>query len=274
MDKSSPYKLKDWIDDLQKRGRISFSKQEVVTNFPLLSAQALRNALNRLATKNNIVSVWKGFYVIVPLKYALRKMIPPELYIDDLMRFLHRPYYVGLLNAAAFYGAAHQQPQQFSVVSGLPTLRDTTKKNVRINFVATRKNIPHYWLKTFKTENGNVQVASPELTAADLITYQKEVGGLDRVATVLSELAESLNFSKLNKEFFEYVPKSSIQRLGYLLEQPLEQNSLAHTLYEKTQKFNRKFQLIPLKYKNKTENHKIDHKWKVIINKQIEIDEL
>jgi predicted transcriptional regulator of viral defense system len=129
-------------------------------------------------------------------------------------------------------------------------------------------------LKTFKTENGTVQVASPELTAADLITYQKEVGGLDRVATVLSELAESLNFSKLNHEFFEYVPKSSIQRLGYLLEQPLEQNGLAHTLYEKTQKFNRKFQLIPLKYKYKTENCKINHKWKVVINKQIEIDEL
>jgi predicted transcriptional regulator of viral defense system len=271
---NSSYKIKDWIDDLQKRGRMSFSRQEVVTNFPLLSEQAIRNALNRLATKNSIVSVWKGFYVIVSLKYALRKILPPELYIDDLMKFLNRPYYVGLLNAAAFYGAAHQQPQQFSVLSILPALRDTTKKDIRINFVATRKDIPRRWLKPFKTETGLVQVSSPELTATDLITYQKEVGGLNRTSTVLSELAESLNFTKLDNDFFEYVPKSTIQRLGYLLEHPLEQNILANTLYEKAQKFNCKFQQIPLKYCNKTEHCKVDTKWKIIINEQIDIDEL
>ncbi|MDR1877986.1 MAG: type IV toxin-antitoxin system AbiEi family antitoxin, partial [Bacteroidales bacterium] len=174
---------------------------------------------------------------------------------------------------AAFYGAAHQQPQQFSVLSILPALRDTTKKDIRINFVITRKDIPRSWLKSFKTENGLVQVSSPELTAADLITNYKVVGGLNRVATVLNELAESLDFSKLNNDFFEYVPKSSIQRLGYLLEQPLAQNNLADTLYEKAQKSNCKFQQIPLKYTNKTENCEIDPKWKIIINEQIEIDE-
>jgi predicted transcriptional regulator of viral defense system len=253
---------------------MTFSRQEVVTNFPLLSEQAIRNALNRLATKNSIVSVWKGFYVIVSLKYALRKMLPPELYIDDLMKFLNRPYYVGLLNAAAFYGAAHQQPQQFSVLSILPALRDTTKKDIRINFVVTRKDIPRGWLKPFKTETGSVQVSSPELTAADLITYQKEVGGLNRAATVLGELAESLNFAKLSNDFFEYVPNSTIQRLGYLLEYPLEKKNLANTLYEKAQTFNCKFQQIPLKYCNKTENCEVDTKWKIIINEQIEIDEL
>ena len=40
------------------------------------------------------------------------------LWIDDLMRFHHVPYYVGLLSAAALHGAAHQQPQEFQVVSG------------------------------------------------------------------------------------------------------------------------------------------------------------
>ncbi|MDR2848388.1 MAG: type IV toxin-antitoxin system AbiEi family antitoxin [Bacteroidales bacterium] len=273
MDKDSLYKIKDWIDDLQKRGRITFSRQEVITNFPLLSEQAVRNALNRLTAKNSIVSVWKGFYVIVSLKYALRQIVPPELYIDDLMQFLNRPYYVGLLNAAAFYGAAHQQPQQTSVISIYPPLRGTTKKDARINFNITRKQIPHGWLKSFKTENGTVQVSSPELTAADLITFQKDVGGLNRISTVLNELAESLDFNKLDNIFFEYIPISTIQRLGYLLEKPLEQEDLANKLYEKFQKFNCKFQKIPLKYSKKTADCETDTKWKIIINEYVEIDE-
>ncbi|GHT43205.1 hypothetical protein AGMMS49965_16520 [Bacteroidia bacterium] len=273
MGKDSLYKIKDWIDDLQKRGRITFSRQEVATNFPLLSEQAVRNALNRLATKGKIVSVWKGFYVIVSLRYALRQIVPPELYIDDLMKFLNRPYYVGLLNAAAFYGAAHQQPQQTSIISVYPPLRGTTKKDARINFNITRKTIPCIWLKPFKTENGSVQVSAPELTAADLITFQKEVGGLNRVATVLNELAESMDFNKLNADFFEYVPKSTIQRLGYLLENPLEQEDLANRLYEKAQKFDCKFQQIPLKSGKKTADCETDTKWKISINEQIDIDE-
>jgi predicted transcriptional regulator of viral defense system len=273
MDKNSSYRLKDWIEDLQKRGRITFSRQEVATIFPLLSEQSVRNALNRLVNKGNIVSVWKGFYVIVSLKYALRQIVPPELYIDDLMKFLNRPYYVGLLNAATFYGAAHQQPQQFSVLSILPSLRDTTNKDTRINFIVTRKKIPYNCLRLFKTENGSVQVSSPELTAADLITYQKEVGGLNRVATVLNDLAESLNFNKLDNDFFEYVPISTIQRLGYLLENPLEREDLANKLYEKYQKFSCKFQQIPLKYNKKTADCETNTKWKLVINEQIEIDE-
>ena len=34
---------------------------------------------------------------------------PNDFYIDDLMRFLKREYYIGLFSAAALYGAAHQQ---------------------------------------------------------------------------------------------------------------------------------------------------------------------
>jgi hypothetical protein len=40
-------------------------------------------------------------------------IVPPEFYIDDLMKHLTRPYYVSLLNAAAFYGAAHQNRKFF-----------------------------------------------------------------------------------------------------------------------------------------------------------------
>ena len=37
-------------------------------------------------------------------------VIPVEFYIDELMRYLIKTYYVGLYSGAMFQGAAHQQP--------------------------------------------------------------------------------------------------------------------------------------------------------------------
>jgi len=270
----SLYKIKDWVSDQQKRGRITFPYQEIVAQFPAITEQGVKNALNRLVKKTEIVPVLKGFYAVIPIGYALRGMIPPELYIDDLMKHLNRQYYISLLNAAVFYGAAHQQPQVFSVITSYPPLRDTTKKGSRIVFIATRKPIPQMWLKPFRTEYGDIQVSKPELTAADLITFQKEIGGLNRACTVLYELAESMNFEQLDKDFFYYVPTSTIQRLGYLLEHELEQPDLAEILFIKSQKFDCKFQKMPLKYSKPTEDCETNAKWKIIINETIEIDDL
>ena len=270
----SLYKIKDWIDDQQKRGRITFSFQEVIEHFPIISEQGVKNALNRLVKKSEIVSVLKGFYAVIPIGYSLRGMIPPELYIDNLMKYLNRKYYISLLNAAVFYGAAHQQPQIFSVITSYPSLRDTTKKRSRIVFVATRKDIPQIWLKPFRTEYGDIQVSKPELTAADLITFQKNIGGLNRACTVLYELAESINFEQLDKVFFDYVPTTTIQRLGYLLENELEQSELAEILFLKSQEFRCKFQKTPLKYSKSTVDCETNAKWEIIINETIEIDDL
>jgi predicted transcriptional regulator of viral defense system len=274
MTNDSLYKIKDWINDQQKRGRITFSYQEVVERFPAITEQGVKNALNRLVKKSEIVPVLKGFYAVIPIGYALRGMIPPELYIDDLMKYLNRQYYISLLNAAVFYGAPHQQPQIFSIITSYPPLKKKKKKGSRIAFIATRKTIPQTWLKPFRTEYGDIQVSKPELTAADLITFQKDIGGLNRACTVLCELAESINFDRLDNFFFDYVPTSTIQRLGYLLESELEQSDLAENLFIKSQEFNCKFQKTPLKYSRPTENCETNTKWKIIINETIEIDDL
>jgi hypothetical protein len=129
-------------------------------------------------------------------------------------------------------------------------------------------------LKPFRTEYGDIQVSKPELTAADLITFQKEIGGLNRACTVLCELAESINFDQLDNVFFDYVPTSTIQRLGYLLENELEQPDLAEILFIKSQKYNCKFQKMPLKYSKPIENCETNAKWKIIINETIEIEEV
>jgi hypothetical protein len=131
--------------------------------------------------------------------------------------------------------------------------------------------IPQNWLKSFRTEYGDIKVSLPELTASDLITFQKEIGGLNRACTVLYELVENLDFEKLDKDFFDFVPTSTIQRLGYLLNNELEQADLSENSYKKTKEFDCKFQKIPLKNGKSTENCETNSKWKIIINERIEI---
>jgi len=268
------YKIKDYIQDLQKRGVFAFTLREIREKFPSFSKIAIKSALRRISGNNAIISVRKGFYAIIPIGYALRGTVPPELYIDNLMKHLRRLYYVGLLNAASYYGAAHQQPQAFSVITLFPPLRDTVKNGIYINFIATRRKIPQRWLRPFRTESGDIQVSKPELTAADLITHQKEIGGLNRATTILYELMEALDFKLLDKQFFDFIPVSTIQRLGYLLECVLEQPELAEKLYTKAQAYKCKFQKIPLKQNNKKGHFAIDNRWKVLINEQLEIDDL
>ena len=274
MQKEEIKNINDWVIFHAQRGKQTFSRQEIVANFSHLSEETIKNNLNLLIKKGKIYPVFKGFYSVIPVNYALIEIVPPEFYIDDLMNFLTRPYYVSLLNAALHYGAAHQKPQVFSVITSLPTLRNTTKKNTRINFISTRKIIPQKWLKAVRGENGDFYISKPELTATDLITFQNEIGGLNRACTVLYELMETVKFGKLDKIFFDYVPTTTIQRLGYLLENELEQTEQAKILFSKSQIHKCKFQKIPLKVGKSIENCESNEKWKIIINEQIEIDDL
>jgi len=94
-----------------------------------MTEEAFRKAASRLAKKNRIVRIRSGFFVIVPLEYRAAGVLPAEWFIADLMNYLEQPYYVGVLSAAALYGAAHQQPQQFQVVTTAPQ-RGIQKKNL------------------------------------------------------------------------------------------------------------------------------------------------
>ena len=147
--------------------------------------------------KTAFVSVWKGFYVIVPTSYTAKGILPPVMYIDHLMKHIQRPYYVGLLNAAAFYGAALQQPQVFSVIIQQPTLRDNNKKKCSVTICGTSEfSGRRITRNTKKLKPATSKYPPPTLTAADIIQYEKEIGGLNRACTVLNDLTELLDFIK------------------------------------------------------------------------------
>ena len=264
-----------WIEDLPKRGKSVFSKQEVENQFPTLSYYSIRNALNRLSKKKKIQSVWRDFYAVILPEYGLKGIAPPIEYIDQLMKFLDNDYYIALLSAAALQGAAHQAPMEFFVITDSRILRDKQKGDVKINFV-TKKNIPAQYIEQIMVSSGYVNISRPELTAFDLIIYEKNVGGINRIATILSELAETLNFSTISIEFLKSLNVAIIQRLGYLLDL-LEFGELASILLQKSKEANVKFRKYPLSVLSEKKNlsdFQTNDKWKIIINEEIDIDEL
>jgi predicted transcriptional regulator of viral defense system len=265
--------VKGWIEEMQFSGKNCFSFSEVLGCFPAHNADSLKRSLTRLVSKRKICSVWKGFYVIVPIEYQSKGIIPAVYYIDQLMKFLGRDYYISLLNAAEFYGAAHQRPMEFSVITTPPSLRSTSKKDIKINF-NNKSIILAQYTEQRKTPTSYIRISSPELTATDLIQFEKVIGGLNRASTVLYELAESFRFKKLKADFFEYVPTPVIQRLGYLLDEELDLKKQAEELYLMTKKIECSFRKTPLKNRKSVANCPVNEKWNIIINEQIEIDEL
>ena len=110
----------------------------------------------------------------------------------------------------------------------------------------------------------------PELTALDLCTYIWKFG-VNRVTTILIELHEEMKPSLLKKVAKEYDNISSIQRLGFILENFTKNEKLTNSISTILQ--NKKTYYVPLSPK-KDRKGTYNHKWKVIVNMQIEPDEL
>lgn len=254
--------IENYLDQQQSRGIYSFSTDELRDKFKT-SPRALIKAIQRLKLKGKIAQVRKEFYVIVTPEYSHRGIMPAWNYVDALMKYLKRDYYVGLLNAAAMHGAAHQQPQDFYVIMKKPPLRDIINKKTVIRF-----SIKKEWKKAEiiekKTETGYVNVSSPELTALDLVFFQDSIGGLSRLATLLDELAEVIDAAKLVKAAKHYGQITTIQRLGYMLEKVLNNKEKADPLFDwvKEQKY---FSTV-LQPGKKARNSRTNNRWKIIKN--------
>ena len=158
---------------------------------------------------------YQGFYVIVPPEYRSLGCRPAEQFIPDLMNYLGEYYYVGLLSAAEYHGAAHHRPQVFQVMVAKPR-RTIISGKVQVNFIV-RGNIEAIPTQPRNTVTGILKLSTPEATAFDLAGYYRHCGWLDNVATVLSELVEVLDPEKL-VTVAELSPITWVQRLGYLLE--------------------------------------------------------
>ena len=269
---SSYRRLEYWIEECQSKGKLAFNLVELRQSFPSDTETALKRVLDRLSEKEKVVSIFKGYYIIIPPQYSSKGILPAAMFIDGLMKFLDRKYYVALLNAASLHGASHQQPQEYFIVTEYPVLRATNRKGLKINYISTRQLPPESLTEKKKTETGYITISNPLLTAIDLINYEKKIGGLNRASTVINELLETVKRNDVSKELINYASVSSLQRLGFILEEILNKKEIADRIISLCKKAGIIFYMIPLKASGKKSKEVISEKWKLMINTEIEID--
>ena len=261
--------LNDWIQEQERRGRTTFSVKELRCVFPNSSESVLKTDISRLHASGRIQMVYRGFYVIVPVQYRLKGVVPPPYYINELMSYLKKPYYVGLLSAAAVYGAAHQRAMETQVVTIAPRSRTSRNKLISWNY---RQQIPPHLLVTKNAEMGIIKYSNPELTAIDLVQFACNIGGYGRVATVLAELMEVVDVNKII-DVVPYTTTPALQRMGYLLESVLFEQEKADSLYTMLRESTTAFKSVPLSTEQPLTSAE-RNRWRVNPNINIEIDEL
>lgn len=254
-----------FIEDLQSRGRYHFSTEEAVEALGS-SVPATQAALRRLKAKAEIAAPHRGFHVIVPPEYRRLGCLPADHFIPQLMQHLGEPYYVALLSAAAYHGAAHQKPQVFQVMVSRRR-RPVACGEVHIQFVA-RNDMAETPTVLRNTPRAVIRVASAAATAHELVGHPEHAGGLNNVATVLAELAESLDAEALVTEAHR-VPLAWVQRLGYLLTL-VDASELAAAL-EPVVRARNPFP-VALAPSEEATGAPGDGRWKVSVNVQVEPD--
>ncbi|MHB0979127.1 MAG: type IV toxin-antitoxin system AbiEi family antitoxin domain-containing protein [Thermoleophilia bacterium] len=253
-----------YVEELQAGGRYTFTGSEIAA---LVSGSdaAIAAALRRLKKKGRIASPRRGFYVIVPLEYRQAGCPPASWFIDDLMGFLGRPYYVGLLSAAAIHGAAHQQPMVFQVMTDAAT-RGATAGRVRVEF-RMKSALESTPVGRIQTETGFMQVSTPEATAFDLVRFTLTAGGLNNVATVLGELADSLDSDQLGALSVGH-RAPEVQRLGYLLDRLGVRGAADSLAAALSARRYRPVLLAP----GGAAGGSVDGRWRVVLNESVEVD--
>jgi len=257
-------KLDSYLKEVRSQGRYAFTLDELKNQFQM-PYPAIKQKLHRLKLKNEIAVIRQGFYAIIPAEYSKQGILPPYLFIDDLMKSLNKLYYVGLLSAAAMYGAAHQQPMGYTVITENPAPRNIDKLNI---VFFPKQTFLQEGIIQQKTAAGYINVSSPERTALDFFDYIHKFG-INRITTILQELTEAMkpaNIAKIAKQFSN---TAAIQRLGFILENEVGAEKLSDALYKIL--IERHFFVIPLS-PQKEKKGEINSKWKIIINTEIESD--
>ena len=230
---------------------------------------SLTTDLSYLTKKGEIIPLRKGFYLIIPPRYSRQGKLPIELYINKLFKYLKRDYYLGLYSAAKFHGAGHQQIQRDYIIISTPTLLDVRKGSLDLRFLTT-SNWPKKNVSLKKSDAGNFKISDPVLTAVDLIHYQTKLGGLNRMLAILEELMEEISLPDLKDLLIWYPHKSTLQRLGFLMEKFQVDSQLTKLLLEHLNDM--KYFPVLLSPRSKEKPGAVNNIWKVDVKTKLESD--
>jgi len=264
----------EYLDTLRRSGKRCFTFQGVINDLQISEASA-KSGIHRLKKANKIISPVKGLYVIVPPEHQPYGSIPAEELVPIIMKYLQADYYVGLLSSGLFFGATHQKPARFQVISNKRIKHSLEFGDVAIELIY-KKFLDGLPTQDFVVSTGYLKVSTPELLVIDLFKYPKRAGGISHIATVLSELTPCLDansFIDLAEKLGEIC---QIQRLGFVLEriEVMEDEEKKHQIVSRLAEYLRNVKrpyvsLVP--YISRTGHPKCS-KWKIIENSDFESD--
>ncbi len=258
----------NYIKQLLSYEEYSFSLNELIENIHK-SETSIKSELSRLIVKKEIISLRKGFYLIITPRYSSAQKLPLQLYCEKLFKYLNRNYYVALYSAAKFHGASHQQVQKDYLIIEKPKLKDISKSNLDIRFFTT-SNWPDKNILLKKSDAGIYKISSPALTIVDLIHHQTKLGGINRMLATIEELSEKLTNSDLLDLLSWYPNQSVIQRLGFLIEELGMHKDYQELIFNSLMQNN--FFPVLLSPKSNEKAGAAKNKWKVDINVKLESD--
>ncbi len=252
----------EYIQTLINQGRWSFSSTEM-SEYLGFSA---KDRIRILRKNGRVITPARGFHVIVPEEYLYTARLPVDRYIDAMMKHYFRPYYVGLLSASYYYGASHQSPQSFQVITNIDKRNITIGRNQILFY--RKRNIIENLIQKRKTSTGYFNISTPEATLFDLVEFQKQIGGLEQVGLIAIELSEKLNSTALI-ETAKLYQTSIFQRVGYLLEM-IGQENLSKNLAKLVNQRNPQYSFLnTIESKDRINKNK---RWKLIVNEELEFD--
>jgi len=256
------------LDELARSGQFYFILDELVEKLGH-KKNSISVTLSRLAKNDKVLMIRKGFGIITA---QTNGPLDPSYFLDAMMKYLEAKYYVGLLNAAAFKGASHQAVMTYTVVTD-KFLKPVKLKGLTIDFITKKHFEDITEIEKIGGLGGYYYISTPELTAIDLIRFPKKSGHLNNIATVLSELSETIKRDKLKKICEKgRTPIAALQRLGYIFDVILRKKDFSDCIYKEVVK--RKMQLVPLSIAKTIEQGiSIDKKWRLKINTKVEPDE-
>ncbi len=255
----------------------------------------LSEKLMELEQEGVLISPCQFFYVVVATEYRERGNVPPLLYVDRMMQFAGREYYVALMSAANIYrseilpdseggaggeggcergfgdesgGGDKRGDGDFSVMVIGERMTLGRRKKRPVKFYA-RQNDVSSEIRRVETAFGPVNVSSPLLTALDLVQKESEAGGLARVAEALTFLAAKIEFGADKSAILQEFPTATIQRLGYILD-AVQAHSRASELYRLCADSGMTFRPTPLRASSATGiGFETDPHWMVVVNAEV-----
>ncbi len=252
----------DYLENKINRGIWSFSSKEMADEIGF----SPKDKLAVFRKNGRIMTPAKGFHVIIPEEYVQTGRLPVDRYIDSLMAYYSKPYYVGLLTAASYWGASHQSPMSFQVIT------DYNRRNIKIGrdqiLFFRKKDMGPIPVSNQKSPTGYFNISSPEMTFFDFVLFNRQVGGLDYVVEILFELAEQFSVNEIRKAA-QYFPNAIVQRGAYLLEiSGLDKYCYALDKYFEIRRFIYAY-LNPSKSQKRKNKHT---RWKLFINDELELE--